>query len=257
MQKVYISSSRHPFLVAALLIPFFSTGCASTPEGYETRDPLERYNRAMYAFNEKVDTYAMKPLAKGYQAITPAFVDRGITNFFNNLDDIANLANNLLQLKPGAALSDLGRITLNTSLGLFGLVDVATAFQLEKHDEDFGQTLGYWGVASGPYLVLPFWGPSTVRDAFGLGGDYVTEPLSHIEDQTTRYTLFSLEAIDTRADLLAASRILERSTFDPYAFLRDAYLQQRRNQIFDGNPPLDMDEEFLFDDEEFDPEGGE
>ena len=233
----------------ALFASLFLAGCATTPAGDESRDPLERYNRAMYAFNEKVDNYVMKPLAKGYQAVTPAFVDRGVTNFFNNLDDVTNLVNNLLQLKPGAALSDLGRITLNTSLGLFGLVDVASAFQLEKHDEDFGQTLGYWGIPSGPYLVLPFWGPSTVRDTFGLGGDYFTEPYTYVEDKNTRYELFALEAIDTRADLLAASRILERSTFDPYTFLRDAYLQQRRNQVFDGNPPPEPDEEFLFDDE--------
>jgi len=254
---VYRFPAHH--LVALTILPilvFLLSGCASTPGDDEARDPFERYNRAMYAFNDKVDKYALKPLAKGYQAITPAFVDRGITNFFNNLDDVTNLVNNLLQLKPGAALSDLGRITLNTSLGLFGLVDVATAFQLERHDEDFGQTLGYWGVASGPYLVLPFWGPSTVRDAFGLGGDYFTEPLSYIEDDSTRYGMYGLEVIDTRADLLAASRILERSTFDPYAFLRDAYLQQRRNQIFDGNPPLEMDNEFLFEDDDLDDEGG-
>jgi len=256
LQKVYISQSRHLAAFVALILLLSLAGCATSPDNHETRDPLERYNRVMYAFNEKVDTYALKPLAKGYQAVTPAFVDRGVTNFFNNLDDVTNLINNLLQLKPAAALSDLGRITINSSLGLFGLVDVATAFQLEKHDEDFGQTLGYWGVSSGPYLVLPFWGPSTVRDTFGLGGDYFTEPYTYIEDQRTRYALFSLEAIDTRADLLAASRILERSTFDPYAFLRDAYLQQRRNQIFDGNPPLEMDEEFLFDDE-FDEWGNE
>ncbi len=249
MRKAYISPLRRLVAQGALLASLILGGCATTTVGDESRDPLERYNRAMYAFNEKVDDYVMKPLAKGYQAVTPAFVDRGVTNFFNNLDDVTNLVNNLLQLKPGAALSDLGRITLNTSLGLFGLVDVASAFQLEKHDEDFGQTLGYWGIPSGPYLVLPFWGPSTVRDTFGLGGDYLTEPYTYVEDRNARYELFTLEAIDTRADLLAASRILERSTFDPYTFLRDAYLQQRRNQVFDGDPPPEPDEEFLFDDE--------
>ncbi len=245
-----MNSSIHHLILPLLLVMLLLSGCASTPGNLETSDPLERYNRAMYSFNEKLDTYAMKPVAKGYQAITPGFVDKGVTNFFNNLDDVTTLINNLLQFKAEAALSDLGRITINSSLGLFGLVDVATAFNLTKNDEDFGQTLGYWGLASGPYIVLPFWGPSTVRDSFGLGGDYFTEPYTYLKDQQTRYGLFALESVDTRADLLSASRILEQSTFDPYAFLRDAYLQQRRNQIFDGNPPLEQDDDFLFDDEE-------
>lgn len=245
----------YPFLCrfvssSLLAVLFLLPGCASTPAGHETGDPLERYNRAMHSFNEKLDIYAAKPLAKGYQAITPGFVDKGITNFFGNLGDVTTLINNLLQFKPEAALSDLGRITVNSSLGLFGFVDVATAFQLEKNDEDFGQTLGYWGVSSGPYIVLPFRGPSTIRDGIGLGGDYFTEPYTYIEDRPTQWGVFALEVIDTRADLLSASRILERSTFDPYSFLRDAYLQQRRNLVFDGNPPLDPEDEFLFGDDE-------
>ncbi len=252
LQKVHINPSvRRSLLLAMLAQLLLLTGCASTSGNLEMSDPLERYNRVMYSFNEKIDTYAMKPVARGYQAITPDFVDKGVTNFFNNLDDVTTLINNLLQFKAEAALSDLGRITINTSLGLFGLVDVATAFNLTKNDEDFGQTLGYWGVAPGPYIVLPFWGPSTLRDSLGLGGDYFTEPYTYVSDQQTRYGLFALEVIDTRADLLSASRILEQSTFDPYAFLRDAYLQQRRNQVFDGNPPLGQEDDFLFDDEEF------
>ncbi len=242
-----------PPLHLALCLPLFISllaGCAATPASYETSDPLERYNRTIYSFNEKVDKYVAKPVAKVYQAVTPDFVDKGVTNFFNNLDDVTTLVNNLLQAKPEAALTDLGRITINSSLGLFGLVDVATAFQLEKHDEDFGQTLGYWGLAPGAYIVLPFWGPSTVRDSIGLGGDYFTEPYTHIDDPRLKNELFALEVIDTRADLLSASRILEQSTFDPYAFLRDAYLQQRRNQVFDGNPPPSPEEDFLFEDDE-------
>ncbi len=235
--------------LAASMVLLLLAGCASTPGNGETGDPLERYNRAMYAFNEKLDTYALKPVAKGYQAVTPAFVDKGVTNFFNHLDDVTTLINNLLQLKPAAAMSDLGRITINSSLGLFGLVDVATAFNLYRNEEDFGQTLGYWGLGSGPYIVLPFWGPSTVRDSFGLAGDYFTEPYTHVEDRATLYGLGALEIVDTRADLLSATRILEQSSFDPYAFVRGAYLQQRRNLIFDGNPPLEQEEDFLFDEE--------
>lgn len=234
--------------VAALLLH----GCASSPGGKSGVDPLERYNRAIHSFNQKVDRYVAKPLAEGYQAVTPGFVDKGVTNFFGNLDDIATLFNSLLQLKGTKAMTTLGRITINSSLGLFGLVDVATAFGLPRQDEDFGQTLGYWGVPSGPYLVLPFWGPSTVRDSFGLAGDYFTEPYTYLPEQSTRWGLFALEVVDTRADLLSAGRILERSTFDPYAFLRDAYLQRRRSQVFDGNPPgmEEEDDDLLFDLEE-------
>ncbi len=234
-------------LLAAVLL---LSGCASTPHGDAGADPLERYNRAMHSFNERVDRYVAKPLAEGYQAITPGFVDKGITNFFGNLDDVTNMLNSLLQLKGTDTMSTLGRITINSSLGLFGLVDAASAFGLPRQEEDFGQTLGYWGVPPGPYLVLPFWGPSTVRDSFGLGGDYFTEPYTYLKDQPTQWGLFTLEVIDTRADLLSAGRILEQSTFDPYAFLRDAYLQQRRNQVFDGNPPESEEDDFLFDEEE-------
>ncbi len=248
---MYKTPSAHRFIYPVLpAVVLLLSGCASTSENRETGDPLEYYNRAIYSFNEKLDTYALKPVAKGYQAITPGFVDKGVTNFFNNLDDVTTLINNLLQLKPDAALSDLGRITINSSLGLFGLVDIATAFNLYKNNEDFGQTLGYWGIGSGPYIVLPFWGPSTLRGSFGLAGDYFTEPYTYVEDQPIEYGLFALKVTDTRADLLSASRILEQSTFDPYAFLRDAYLQQRRNQVFDGNPPLEPEDDFLFNDEE-------
>ncbi len=243
LQKAY------KLLMLTALLALLS-GCATTPGEEGRADPLERYNRAMYSFNEQVDRYLAKPLAEGYQAITPKFVDRGVTNFFGNLDDVTTMINSLLQLKGGDAMSNLGRITINSSLGLFGLVDVASAFGLPKQDEDFGQTLGYWGVPPGPYLVLPFWGPSTVRDSFGLGGDYFTEPYTYVKDQPTQWGLFSLEVVDTHADLLSAGRILEQSTFDPYAFLRDAYLQQRRNLVFDGNPPDMEDDEFLFDEEE-------
>ncbi|HFC53666.1 MAG TPA: VacJ family lipoprotein [Gammaproteobacteria bacterium] len=225
-------------------------GCASAPHGERGPDPLERYNRAIYSFNEKVDKYVAKPIAEGYQAVTPDFVDKGITNFFGNLDDVTTMINSLLQFKGTETMTTLGRITINSSLGLFGLVDAASAFGLYRQDEDFGQTLGYWGIPPGPYLVLPFWGPSTVRDSFGLGGDYFTEPYTYLPDQPTQWGLFALEVVDTRADLLSAGRILEQSTFDPYAFLRDAYLQQRRNLVFDGSPPEPEDEEFLFDLEE-------
>lgn len=218
-------------LVAALAV----SGCASTP--VDERDPLEPLNRQIYRFNDAFDRDILKPVAEGYEAITPTPIHRGITNFFSNLDDINVIVNDLLQLKMRRLSSDLGRLTFNTTFGLLGFIDVATPMGMEKHNEDFGQTLGYWGVGTGWYLVLPFLGPSDIRDGAGLFSDYHFDPVSRAADARVAWSGFALRAVDTRAGLLRASRVLEQAALDPYAFMRDAYFQRRRNLVYDGNPP--------------------
>ena len=220
-------------------------GCASVPGPPDERDPFESYNRAMYAFNDSVDEAVLRPVAQTYQDYMPDIAQTGISNFFDNIGDLTNMVNNLLQFKIENAVSDFGRILWNSTVGIFGLIDVATHMGLQKHDEDFGQTLAVWGVPDGPYLVLPLLGPSTIRDTVGLVGDIYVDPLFAIEEEGNVYWgLVILRFIDTRADLLSASRVLEEAAIDPYIFVRDAYLQHRRNLIYDGNPPLDESMQF-------------
>lgn len=235
-------------LIAACLL----SGCATVNGPAEPHDPFESYNRAVYQFNNALDSAVIKPAAKGYAAVVPEPVDRGITNFFSNLDDAIVLVNDLLQLKLTQAVSDATRIVVNTTIGLLGVIDVATPTGLKKHREDFGQTLGYWGVGSGPYLVLPFFGPSSPRDGIGLYVDYsqFDPTFNLVEDTAARNAMFAVDVIDTRASLLSASRLLEIAALDPYAFTREAYLQRRQYLVYDGNPPLEELEEFD-DDEEF------
>jgi len=205
----------------------------------DPRDPWERYNRDMYRFNEAVDRSLFQPLARGYNAITPDLVNRGITNFFNNLEDVRSALNNLLQFKFGRALSDVGRVAVNSTAGLLGFMDVASNVNLPRYNEDFGQTLGSWGVASGPYVVLPFFGPSSVRDGVGVAVDWFTDPVILIDNEWLRWGMRALDIVDTRADLLYASRVLEQAALDPYSFIRDAYLQRRQDLVYDGNPPAE------------------
>lgn len=223
-------------LPAAVMVML--AGCATGPDR-DPGDPLEDFNRAAYSFNELLDRALIKPLAQGYSAITPAPVNKGVTNFFNNLRDIRSAANNLLQFKIGRAFSDVGRVAVNSTIGILGLMDVASNMNLPRYDEDFGQTLGVWGVGSGPYIVLPFLGPTSGRDGIGLVVDWFADPVTYIEDDALRLSLRGLDIIDTRADLLSASRVLDQAALDPYAFVRDAYLQRREDLVYDGNPPLD------------------
>ena len=234
-----------------ILLFVFNAGCATLEGPENPDDPFEGFNRSMYAFNETLDEYAMKPIARGYQAITPNVVDKGITNFFSNLDDVLVLLNDLLQLKIDKAIATSARIVFNSTFGLLGIMDVATDFGIPKHKEDFGQTLGYWGVDSGPYLVLPFFGPSSVRDGIGFVVDNSELDLIY-DDMTMRdeYSLLSLYYIDKRADLLKAKDIVDETAPDPYAFIRDAWVQRRQNQVYDGNPP-EEDEDDLFEDDLF------
>ncbi len=227
------------FAAVTALIALLS-GCATVPDDYrDPRDPWESYNRAMHQFNTDFDNAIWKPVAEGYRAITPEQVDRGITNFFNNMRDFTSAINNLLQLKLSRAANDVGRILVNTTVGLLGFIDVASNMDLPSYKEDFGQTLGYWGIGPGPYFVLPILGPSSVRDAISIIPDWYTQPIAYLDDETTQWALAILFGIDKRADLLGASEVLQEAALDPYSFTRDAYLQKRRNDVYDGNPPLE------------------
>ncbi|MFO8156397.1 MAG: MlaA family lipoprotein [Pseudomonadota bacterium] len=235
-------------LPALLLLPLLLAGCATTADR-DPRDPLESYNRAAYTFNDTLDRWVLKPVARGYNTVTPEPVNQGISNVFGNLGDAGTLLNNTFQLKFDRAVSDLGRITFNTTLGVFGIFDVASHMGFEKHDEDFGQTLGYWGMPAGPYFVVPFYGPSTVRDTSALTVDYTTSPYGYLpvtfEDSLG---LGAVDVIDGRAAMLGTTTLLDDASLDPYAFQRDAFLQHRRNLVHDGNPPPEEEEMDFLDD---------
>lgn len=194
-------------------------------------DPWQGFNRAMFRFNDTLDTYALKPVAKGYQAVTPQFLEDGVHNVFSNIGDVRNLANDLFQLKFHNAGVDTGRLIFNTSFGLLGFFDVATPMGLQRNDEDFGQTLGYWGVDSGPYLVLPLLGPSTVRDAGAKFPDSYLGPYPYIDHVPTRNVTRAVDVVDTRANLLSAEKLISG---DKYVFIRNAYLQNREFKVKDG-----------------------
>lgn len=232
--------SLHFHLMLGLV--FLVTGCAAN--GVK-RDPLEPINRAVYSFNDIADKAVIKPVATAYQDIVPSPVRTGVTNFFSNLGDVIVIFNDVLQFKFSQAASDTTRLFTNTTFGVLGVFDVASMWDLEKHDEDFGQTLGYWGMGSGPYLVLPLLGPSTLRDSAGLFlVDNHVDPVLGIEPVSDRNATIVLKTINSRANLLGVSKILEEAALDPYGFMRDGYLQRRRSLVYDGKPPKDgLDED--------------
>ncbi len=229
-------------LVAAAIVAL--TGCASTSGYNDPRDPIEGFNRVMFEFNDALDRVLLKPLAKGYRAVMPAPVDKGITNFFSNLDDVGSAINNLLQFKLKRSASDVGRIAVNSTVGILGFIDVASNMNLEKTGEDFGQTLGVWGVGPGPYIVLPLFGPSGGRDAIGRVADWITDPVTHVNPGEVKNSLIFIRTVDRRADLLGASRVVEEAALDKYEFMRDAYIQKRESDVSDGN--------LMFEDEDLD-----
>lgn len=245
LQGFVMGCSRYLLLLSLIL----ASGCASVSTPPPENDPYERFNRTMYRFNDNLDRAVMKPVAKGYEKVVPQPIDDSVTNFFSNLDDVTVTLNDMMQGKFHQAASDLSRLVWNSTVGIGGLFDVASHMGLPKHNEDFGQTLGAWGVESGPYLVLPFLGPSTVRDTAALPVDWVSDPLYHYHDQDKNgyWQLKGLYYVDKRAGLLRASRLVEQAALDEYVFLREAYLQRRQSQVYDGNPPQpDFD---LFDEE--------
>ena len=219
-----------------LVVAVSVAGCATTHGRTDPQDPWEGFNRSMFEFNQTLDKALIRPIAEWYQKVTPDPIDRSVTNFFGNLNDVLVVMNDLLQFKLEQAVSDLGRIVANTTFGVLGLFDVATRFGLEKHDEDLGQTMGYWGMDTGPYLVLPVLGPSSLRDTVGRAGEFALSPLE-IFDEPTRWTLRGVHAVDLRADLLSVTRVAETAALDEYVFVRDAYLQRRQYLVYDGTPP--------------------
>lgn len=239
------------FLKACVVFVCLGLGaCASTPKGSDGEtniDPYEGFNRAIFGFNNGLDRYILKPVAKGYRFIAPGFVEKGVSNFFSNLTEIRNLLNAGLQGKGVKSLHYTGRFLVNSTVGLFGLFDVASSMGLEKLDgEDFGQTLASWGVGSGPYLVLPILGPSSFRDGVGIPADMYADPINYVEDDDTRTGLTVGKVINTRAGLLDAEELI---TGDKYIFIRDAWIQRREFLINDGEVEddfgADLDDEDL------------
>lgn len=220
--------------VFAILVAGSLTGCATTANS--PKDPYQGFNRAMFAVNEGIDV-VVKPVAKGYDAAAPLPVKVGIGNFFGNVGDVWIALNNLLQGKVGDAVSDLGRVVVNTTVGIGGVFDVASEMGLRKHSEDFGQTLAVWGANDGPYFFWPIIGPRTTRDTFGWLVDSNVDPVWHVNDVPLRNTMAGVRFIDVRASLLPTDKVVQEAAFDKYNYIRDAYLQNRRNEIFDGNPP--------------------
>jgi phospholipid-binding lipoprotein MlaA len=213
-------------------------GCATPANHY---DPLEPVNRPIYAFNTAVDKAIVRPVAKGYVGITPPPVRQGVTNFFGNLEDVYIGVSDLLMGKFGDAGGDVGRVLINSTVGILGLFDVASESTLRKHNADFGQVLGHWGVGSGPYLVVPLLGSKTLRDTTDWAGMYWLDPVRSVRDQATKNSLTGLRLVNLRASLLSASAVVDEASFgDEYTFVRDSYLQRRYSLIWDGNPPTPL-----------------
>ena len=233
---------------ALLFVAISAVGLAQANETEEQghpRDPWEGFNRSIFTFNDTIDFYFLKPVAKGYDKAMPDPLQAGVSNFFNNLGEIKTIFNGLLQFKFKQAGLDTTRFLVNTTVGVFGFIDIGSRIGLEQHDEDFGQTLGYWGVGSGPYVVLPLLGPNTLRDSFGLIPDDYLSPYNAVDHDLTRYSIMAVDIVDIRAGLLDVESLVAG---DRYSFFRDAYLQRRDFLVNDGQ----LADEFLQDDELFD-----
>ncbi|MGC3874268.1 MlaA family lipoprotein [Halomonas sp. GXIMD04776] len=237
--------------MTVLLAGALLAGCASQgARPVEPVDPWEGFNRRVFAFNEVIDRYALKPVAQGYDTITPQPIQNGVGNFFSNLGELRTVLNSVLQWKWGNAGVASGRFLVNTTLGLGGVLDPASRMEWMAREEDFGQTLAVWGVAEGPYVVLPLLGPSTVRDTSALPADIYSYPLTYVEDDKVRYAIRALQLVNFRASLLEQEKLVRG---DRYVFLRDTYLQRRRFEINDGQAGDDpfASDDFDFDDSDF------
>ena len=233
-----IERVSRPATLGLLALGLLAGGCATSNGALPVaHDPIEPVNRAVFAFNEKADAWVLKPVAQAYTRVVPDVLRMVVGNVIANVGDIWIAANQLLQGKPAEAASDLFRFTVNSTLGFAAIADLASPMGFEKHREDFGQTLGRWGLASGPYLVLPIFGPSSVRDGLGFAVDIAADPVRRTasEGQSNNFSLTRI--IDTRASLLSTERLIDGAALDRYSFIRDGYLQRRRNQVYDGNPP--------------------
>jgi len=236
--KTMTLPARIKLVAAAIAAAVLLAGCATSGN---PKDPIEGFNRAMFAFNEGLDSAIIKPVATGYEAVLPSPIRTGVTNFFGNIDDLFIGVNNLLQGKVPEAFSDFGRVVINTTVGLLGVIDWASDAGLEKHNEDFGQTFGRWGVGNGAYVVIPVFGPRTARDTVGLVFDVHFDPVwSHLP-KDARDGAIVLRMVNDRANLLAADKVIEEAALDKYSYMRDAYLQRRRNLIYDGEPPREVE----------------
>ncbi|MFV2057542.1 MAG: VacJ family lipoprotein [Thiohalomonadales bacterium] len=225
-------------------VSYFTVACATVEGPPDPRDPFESYNRPMHSFNTNMDDYVFAPVARAYREYVPHVVSKSVSNIFSNFDDVVVVFNDILQFKFTQALSDTARIVFNTTIGVFGLFDIATHLDMPKHNEDFGQTLGYWGISPGPYVVWPFFGPRSVRDSVGLGVDFYSNPVVRRFPPRVTNTSIVLGMIDARAGFLLASDVLEKAApEDVYSFTRDAYLQRRQYYVYDGDPPDEDDDE--------------
>lgn len=233
-------------LAAAALAALLLSGCATVPPSAAgpVADPFERWNRSVFTFNDKVDTAVLKPVAETYRDVVPAFVRTSVSNVLGNFYDVWSTANHLLQGKFGSGLEMGMRVLTNTVFGAAGIFDVATEAGMQRRSEDFGQTLGMWGLPSGPFLVLPFLGPSTVRDGAGLIVDRQAGPSKLPSEDASRYSITALELINTRTNLLQAGSLVDRVALDRYSFIRDAYLSRRRDALYDGAPPMETFDDF-------------
>jgi phospholipid-binding lipoprotein MlaA len=236
------SSPIKTSLAALIALAALLGGCATT-DGRDPRDPWEGLNRKTFAFNDSLDRALLKPAAQGYMKVTTPFVRARVSNFFGNLYDIETGLNDFLQGKPREGINDFGRIVVNTTFGVLGMWDVASTLGVEKRNEDFGQTLGWWGVPSGPYFVIPLLGPSSARDAPARVVDPSWKYRAWVDNDSVYWGFWVLDKIRSRADLLKAESILDQAALDRYTFLRDAWLQRRQNQVYDGKPPLEKDDE--------------
>ncbi len=239
---VFSRSNRTVLWGAVALVLAVLQGCAMSPNA-NPRDPWEPFNRNVSNFNEGLDQAVLKPVATAYQNVTPQIMRTGVNNFFGNIADVWSLVNNVLQFKPAESVETLFRVGVNTTIGLVGLIDVASDLKLQKHTEDFGQTLGFWGMPTGPYVVLPLLGPSTLRDSLALPVDAKGNLVSHLDDVALRNSLIALRLVDRRASLLRAGELLDAAALDKYSFTRDAYLQRRRARIFGPRTDVILDEE--------------
>lgn len=232
--------ARRVFAAWSIATAALALGGCATVAGGAPGDPLEGFNRAVFAFNERLDSALIKPVATGYQTVLPQFVRNRIDNFFDNFHDGWSAVNQLLQGKPAAALEMGLKFGVNTVFGFGGFVDVAGS-GIERRSEDFGQTLGRWGIGPGPYLVLPLLGPSTVRDTAALGLDLRATPEAFVDRRPERWGLGTLHLISARARLLSTTRLIDELALDKYALIRDGYLARRRSLVYDGNPPEEPD----------------
>ena len=222
---------------AALLLAAGAAGSARA----QVYDPLESVNRVIFSINDTLDRTVVRPVAQGYVNVVPRLVRTGVSNVFGNISDAFSAVNNLLQGKKEPLGNDLGRVLVNSTFGLGGIFDIASEAGVEKYNEDFGQTLGWWGIGPGPYLVLPLLGPSSARDATGLAANWYLDPVNQVTPAVNQYELVGLRALDTRAGLLGTDDLVQGASLDKYTFIRSAYTQRRRSLVYDGKPPKDDD----------------